>query len=245
MEIRVETYIEIGEKYYKVFNEFLNTEMNAESMENIQNFLNFCSISLPAFEKFEGSCKVALDSLNVYKNTNDIMLKSLKGLESSLQKVTNILNLQIPERESMSNPFEILLTWARGEILDTKAMIEAVQKLLSLPERKAEYFKKLEKKKKDLDNLKQGKSDLKSIFSNKSKDDQKKSSKKTVEFYEFEVSGIETIQKTAVGKLMNYDLPEYKTNKIINLSKAMQLFAELMQSELGKVKFQSAFIRLN
>jgi len=44
---------------------------------------------------------------------------------------------------------------------------------------------------------------------------------------------------------MNYDLPEYKNNKIINLSKAVQLFAELMQSELGKIKFQSAFIRVN
>ena len=245
MEIRVETYIDIGEKYHKVFNEFLNTEMNAQSMDNIQNFLNFCSISLPAFEKFEGSCRVALDSLNVYKNTNDILLKSIKGLESNLQKVTNVLNLQIPERETMNNPFEILLTWVKGEILDTKAMIEAMQKLLSLPERKAEYVKKLDKKRKDLENLKQGKSDLKSIFSSKSKDDQKQSGKKTVEFYEFEVSGIDTIQKTAVGKLMNYDLPEYKNNKIINLSKAVQLFAELMQSELGKIKFQSAFIRVN
>lgn len=245
IEFRAENYLEVGERYYKIFNEFSSQDMSVEVRVNIENFLNFCSISLPAFEKFEKSCKVALDSLTVYKNTNDIMINGLKTVGTILQKVTNISSIHVPERENITNPFETLLYWIRGEILDTKAMIETVQKLLSLPERKAEYSKKLENKKKKLENLKQGKSDLRSIFSSKSKDDQKKSSKKTVEFYEYEVTGIETILKITAWKLVNYDLPDYKQNKINNLSIAVQLFAELMQSELGKIKHQIGFLRVN
>lgn len=244
IEFRAENYLEIGEKYNKIFREFLSSDMNAEVRTNIENFLNFCSISLPAFEKFEKSCKVALESLTVYKNTNDIMISGLKAVGTSLQKVSNIEGIRIPERETIINPFETLLYWIRGEILDTKAMIETVQKLLSLPERKAEYSKKLDKKKKKHENLKQGKSDLRSIFSSKSKDDQKKSSKETLESYEYEVSGIEVVIKISAGKLVNYDLPDYKQNKINNLSIAVQLFSELMQSELGKIKYQIGFLRV-
>lgn len=213
---------------------------DASTTENIHNFLNFCSISIPGFEKFEKACIVALDSLKAYQNSSDFMIEDFKKVVSVLPQITDIEEVKIPDRAEIVNPFEEFLFWIRGEILDTKAMIEAVQKLLSLPERRAEYMKKLEKKKKSYEHLKQGKSDFTDIFKNRSKTKQKK----TVEFYELEVQGLETIEKTCIGKLMNIDLPLFKHQKIQSLSSAVNTFSSLMQSELGKIKHQITYIRI-
>ena len=168
------------------------------------------------------------------------MIEDFKKVVAVLPEITDIEEVKIPDRAEIANPFEELLFWTRGEILDTKAMIEAVQRLLSIPERKQEYMKKLEKKKKSYDNLKQGKSDLKDIFKNRSKT----KSKKTLEFYELEVQGLETIEKTCIGKLMNIDLPLFKQQKIQSLSSSVSTFSSLMQSELGKMKHQLTYIRI-
>jgi hypothetical protein len=240
VEFRFETYIEIAEKYHKIFNKSITSTPDAQTTENIQNFLNFCSIFIPAFEKFEKICISAGNSLQVYQNSSDIFIDSLKTISAGLLEIIEIQEVKVPDRAEIINPFEELLFWARGEILDTRAMIEAIQKLLSLPDRKAEYSKQLEKKKKKYENLKQGKTDVKDAIFRNSKGKQKQN----LEFYELEAEGLKTIESISLGKLMNLDLPSFKELKTTSLSHAVKVFSGLMQSELGKIKHQSSFIRI-
>lgn len=69
--------------------------------------------------------------------------------------------------KEVSNPFRIMKLWARWEMLDISAIIEAIEIKSKLEGRKADRISSKESNKKDLEKLNNGKNTLTSMFMSK------------------------------------------------------------------------------
>ena len=241
-ELTFKNYIQIAEAYHKVFNEYYHMEKSFEEQVEFQNYLTFCSIALPAFEKFEKVCKATVDSYERINFSQGTLIVNLNAVNSFCSKNYGSKDMKINEREAICNSFLIMLDWARGEILDLKAMLEGLQKHLNFQKQIEYYQKKLEKRSQKLEQLKQGKKSISTIFSTKSSDNQKKVEKTKVEHLEFELKGIETIEIINSVRLLRSELPLFKKLKVQSLSALLKLFCESIHSEFDKYRKQTQTI---
>lgn len=235
-------YIQIAEIFHKAFNEFYFAEVHGNQAIEFQNYISFCSVALPAFEKFEKVCKATASCYEKINSSQNVLMQSLQQVNSFCTKNYSSKLVQVDEKEEMCNSFLLVLDWARGEILDLKAMLEGIQKQLGFA-KQYEYFReKLLQKQKGLEGLKQGKKSISSVFSTKSADVQQKTQKKSVESLEYDLKGLELIERINAERLLKIELPLFKQKKVQSLSSVLKLFGESIHTELEKYRNQTRIL---
>ncbi|CAG9315430.1 unnamed protein product [Blepharisma stoltei] len=218
-------YNEISENYQAVFREFLSQKVTDEDERNLEKLLSTFEDGLENLQKFENSCKISVDYFGIYDKELSGLIQGIKNVNKLYANGFGGREINVEIRDTYTNPFYILLDWARAEILDQQSIIEAIQK-------KSEFKKILDKAEGNFDSEKQklqkmhtGRKPISQIFSSKSKQDHIKNAESNHQYLEKELQSIAMINKIISLLLIRREIPRFKQQKASRYETMMRNFA--------------------
>lgn len=132
-------------------------------------------------------------------------------------------------KNGLDNPYTDLFEWLETEEIDNEAMIETIQSLNQLRETQEKLKGKLVSMENDLNTLKAGKSNIKSIFSFKSKAEDIQSLENSKQNLETNLDHLDKIILIATHNLNNH-ITNYKEKKLNEYYAHLKLFTQLQMS---------------
>lgn len=230
--------IEIAEEYKNIFSEFLFMRSTDDGNKIIQEALQTFSGALGIFENFEKTCKVHVDNFCLFETGMNSLVGGILEIMDFYSETYALEKVETQQREGFTNPYIILLNWARGQILDLQAVVDAVAKRNSIEKMKTIISEKYEKDLKILNKTRLGKKKILQIFSKKSKEDNVREQETLVQNLEIEIKAVELICTINTERLVQKDLPEFKRSKLQMHESMLRAYSQAMSSEFDQLNEQ-------
>lgn len=205
------SYSQLAQVYRTNFFEFSNYLAKEENQKQLEDANRKFLAGLFDLENFEGKCKMTVDYFGYYE-------KELLGLITDMKNVNKFYladsrEINILPRETKENPYETVLDWVRTEILDIRAIIEAIGKISECQNSKRKLEEKIDSERRSLLKLQMGKKGLLQMMSKKPKEHYIDRSSKEVSKIDEELQSLDKIINIITGKLLNHDIPSFKEGK--------------------------------
>lgn len=194
------------------------------------------------FIESEKIFKQALDSLNSLISQVSTLVDVFDVYESDLIEFMTDLNdlgtaftgkiMDKPARDTFFNPYVIILDWANAEVLDLEAICEAIENRKRFESVVVGIEKNLESAKKSLIKIQSGKKSLSNLFKRDSKEDREAKGQSEIENLEKNLSDARLCFKVMSLRLVNKEIPMFKTAKFETYKHIMKVFASASIQEL-------------
>ena len=210
----------------KLFPDHSVFQISQECESQIEDACQYFKSGLEALEKFEGICKENLENYNGLKDEVKNLLLGVKDVSGFYSEKYGGTQVEAPERELTQNPYEELLSWTRADILDLRAIIEAINKRGELIKIKAKAEERLEEERAKLLKIQSGKKSIGQMLSKKSKEDHILKSEGDIRHVEEEIESLAIILSVASARMINEVISEFKESKTSTFELIMQSFTE-------------------
>lgn len=224
--LKPQTYEEILRKYSASFLDYDENFDTQAGKEKQNKFLEALKALLPKVRTFRDIVKNCRDKFQPLQKNVALTLNLLELYErESLTEYTNkdeskliLCNMQNPKmqsdvlqvKENLLNPYEKLYELINGDMLDIEAMIEALQSLKGLQDTYDKITSNYNATSNQLSEIQAGKSNFKSIFSFKSKEQDISSLTQEKEKLQKDLNNLEQIIKMATHH-MDIEMRLFKT----------------------------------
>jgi sorting nexin-1/2 len=203
-------YIKMCDDFQKAFPDTIYFNISSEDEEEIKSSLEYFKYALESFEAFEVHCKNNVEIFYVYENNMDELMTSIKDMNDFYIEYYGSKGFEISKKDHFTNPYLILLDWSRAEILDLKAIIEAINQREKFVKIRKNAFKKYESDLKAMSEFKTGKRKLSLMISPRSKE----KSDAVLDPFEKELTAIDLIYKIMTSQLIHKEFVIFKQYKI-------------------------------
>ena len=233
-------------------------EIAANYTNHFTNYVNPGSDPMPKLEEEEKFFVEMCEKLKVAKD----LAKRTAELYSSFQSTYNTLSTRFEwleseympaclgrdyrplfkaaPRSTFPNPYSHLYDWLKCEVLDCRAVVEAVSKVREMGNIRKKDSTRLESVKGDLGKLQEGKTVLSQVFTFKSRTSGIAALEKEIERVRGrqltdETQSLGVIMRIASVRLLEYELPRVKEAKEAVYQSAMSQFASSSAHEFQEV----------
>lgn len=199
-------------------NDFEIKEEYSQKLELAVKNFNAGLDSLGAFKKIVSKTCAAMDSFQ----------EGFIGLVVGTKQVAEVYkckNFEVKPRLMFTNPYWCLQDWAASEVLDTEAMLEAINRLENYNTIFANLQRKLDEETKELNALKEGKKKLITIFKIKNHEEVLKEKEAELEAIEKDISAVTSIRKIFNNVMLEDDIYKFVSNKNHLYEKILKNFA--------------------
>lgn len=185
------------------------------ALPKIRNFRELIKSSKERFQKTQESNTATINLLSVYEKET---IKDYAGGDEGKLIFFNISNNSISEKiqkvqENIVNPYDKLYDDITGDMLDTEAMIEALVSLDGLKESYDKLTKNYNSTTGSLTELQAGKSNIKSVFSFKSREEDINGLVAEKDRLESELNALEQVIKVATYN-MEKEITKFKGDSL-------------------------------
>ena len=224
---------EISKDFILAFSDFSYVKVSVADDEEIMKSLEYFQYALRSFETFEMICKINAEFFYNYENGIEDLMSNLRTINDFYKEYYESKGFEIEKRECFTNPYLILLDWSRAEILDLKAILEAIDKRSKIIKLKKQMKGKFEIEHKKLSTLK-SKGKLSSLTSPKSGNSQET----IVENIEKELKALETIYKISTCQLIHKEFLVFKQQKVHKHEVILRTFSSASVEEFRSIANQ-------
>lgn len=235
-------YIEIANCLQNEFMEFSLYQLSEEVNRQIEESSKLFKAGIDTLEKFEEVCKLNVEYYASFDTELLGLMQGLKNINGFYQQNYNAKEINIPIRDSHSNPYQILLDWARTELLDLQAIIDAIQKKFEFDKIRESAEAKLDEDKNSLGKMHSGKKSLSQRLSGKPKEHHISKRETAIQELELEIKSILTISKIITARLIHKEIPIFKESKLALYEVIMRTFTTSTIQELESLISQGKVI---
>lgn len=149
--------------YESVFSEYHRSDLTLEMIEQITVYEKLIKSSMNSIKSFRKLAKNVTGIMSNFIESVDLIQDKLVEIEESYisgmrEDEENILNKE--RTETQAHVYSALIQWAKLEILDLEAMLEAIAEKQTLDNSKSKFDARLLKLQKKFTKIQQGKSKL-------------------------------------------------------------------------------------
>ena len=234
LDFSPKTNFQIAKDFQIVFSEFLSTQTTKTEENEILSSLEYFNNALASFEALKTLCNENVEAFNDYGSGMEDLVISLKEINEFYSEFYESKTFDIKKKNSFINPFMILLDWTQAEILDLKAIIEAIESRENIIKLLKKVSKRYENEARVLNELKNGKKNKFSLVSNKNLTEQQQ----TVENLQNEKNSLETIQKISTCQLVYKEIFMFKQKKVHKDEVILRTFASAGIEEFNSLMSQ-------
>ena len=229
---------EIFERYQGMFPINNSETINELAIMDSEMYLKH---SLNKLETFEILCKKNAISYENYIHSLEGSINGLSGINESYKKYGNEIR-GLPRRSNFSNQFNIILEWARAEMLDFQAYIDIISIRNEFIKICDKLNEKIEKERKNLAKIQSGKKTLSQILTKKSSDNHMTDIEGSIQEVTKEQEITMKIVEIITFRLVNIYLPGFRQDNIKNFSRILTEFISMHIQEIESLSRQSAEI---
>mmetsp|Transcript_3613 Transcript_3613/g.7764 ORF Transcript_3613/g.7764 Transcript_3613/m.7764 type:complete len:274 (-) Transcript_3613:36-857(-) len=229
---------DICKTYEKLFAEF-NTETSAELILAIDNAFNFGIKHIEVLQKLKKTIKGIVESFGTFSMNYWTMLDNMQDFESTCvseyfgREYSPILNHL--KREAFINPFEVLLGGVRQEIMDMRALLEAISSRSTLKGILDKLHAKLETNRRNIIKLQSGKKTLKAYFTTKPSSQIAQELETSVKQTEEEIYKLEAILRIITVRMAKAEIPLFNESRLHKYQRMMRFFAKSGIQEFDEI----------
>ena len=202
--------------------------VNSAHIDTIQNFstsLEDCARRVKSFKKL---CKKSVFSF--YRSES-----SLNSLTTSLSTLCQYF---YPNKESLklfqiksTNPYKILLDWARREQVEIESFLESIEKKTYLESILARSHARRLKQQQELESFQSGKKSLMHRLTKKNDEETGKELESNVASSDKEIQALQEIIRLATDILINYQIPTFQAKEAEKLESVIRCYAGVVVGE--------------
>ncbi|OMJ95093.1 hypothetical protein SteCoe_1633 [Stentor coeruleus] len=220
--------IKTAEGIFKTFPRFLRNEIPENVDEKFIEAENIFKVALQALIEFQDQCRLCVESFDSFEVDLIAFIAEFREIGTVFTAKTS----EAGNRESFFNPYVILLDWVFAEILDVESLIEAIETRYKYHLVVASLENKLESHKKSLTKIQSGKKTFSQYFSKKSKEDIEQKTQSEIEILEKNIQVSKDCHKIMSLRLLNKEIPMFKTAKLETYKHIMKVFSTASIQEL-------------
>jgi hypothetical protein len=210
---------------------FSHTESFVVSNNNVDFLNSFCDVleeSLKQVKKMKKLCKKAVLTFYRYEG-------SLAALTTSLSSTCQYFH---PNREPLilfqakaTNPYKVLLDWARREVVEIESVLESIEKKSYLESILAKSHARRLKQQQELESFQSGK---KSLMQRLKKNDEEtgKELEMQVASSDKEIQALQEIIRLATDLLVNFQLPSFRQKEAEKFERTIRCYSGVVIRDL-------------
>lgn len=225
-DLRDSSYIQIAQTLINKFNLYYEFQLAQEHESQLEDACQYFKTGLEALEKFERVCKENYDNYHELKGDVKNLMLGVKEISIFYSEKYGGKPVDILETDGPGNPYEELLYWTQEDILDLRAMIDALNTRQVVIRVKARINEKLESEKAKLAKMQSGKKSFGQLFSKKSKEDQAQAVENDIKRSEEEIESCNSIIKIVTACLIKEDINCFKRSKSELFEEKMKKFID-------------------
>jgi hypothetical protein len=236
-DFKQKSYEEMTGEFINAFSDFSYVKVTAMDDEEILKTLEYFQYALKSFETFELICKINAEFFYNYENGIEDLMSNIRGLNEFYKEYYESKGFEVEKRECFTNPYLILLDWCRAEILDLKAILEAIERRGKIIKLKKQLKGKFETEHKKLASMK-----------SKGKLPQAKPGKDQeaiVENIEKELKALDVIYKISTCQLIHKEFLVFKQQKIHKHEVILRTFSSASVEEFRSIASQVVELESN
>lgn len=226
-------YMDIAADFIVAFHELNDMKIGPNDEEEVMRSLEYFNYALACFEAFEAICKQNVEVFYEFEDSMEGLMGSMKEINEFYTEYYDSKGYEVQQKEYFTNPYLILLDWCRAEILDLKAIVEAIEKRGKFLQRKKKNLQKLDNEMKSLASIKSGKK-KKSLFSPRGEKEQQD----VVEKMENETKAMGTIFRISTLQLVHKDFLVFKQYKVHKHEVILRTFSSASVEEFRSLASQ-------
>lgn len=234
-EVKIPTLPEIATIYQELFAEYTYFQPSLQQKNELRELLIEFQEILTILCKVKRKAKNSSFAFGKYE-------ESISGLMNGLKTITPLVlsnkNLNIIPKENYVNPYLSIREWLRADILDVEAMIEAINRSITLEEDIRNIEVKIEKKKKSLESVQSGKKSISQRLFNKTQESIVSDEEKSIEEFELIKDAMEKILTITIGKMLQCDIPKFKQQKVYKICVTMRNYSLCTVQEYQEIAEQ-------
>lgn len=217
-----------AENIVKTFPRFLRDEIPENIDERFTEADAIFKVALQALIEFQDQCRLCVESFDSFEVDLIAFIAEFREIGTVFTAKTS----DAGNRESFFNPYVILLDWVFAEILDIESLIEAIEARHKYNLVVTSLENKLESHKKSLTKIQSGKKSFSQLFSKKSKEDIEQKTQSDIETLEKSIHISKDCHKIMSLRLLNKEIPMFKTAKLETYKHIMKVFSTASIQEL-------------
>ena len=230
---------EICEIYQKEFTEFVGREVSPDIISGLNVYQQFFRGVLENLREFK---KVAKTASNYYSAFNENYTRLADCFSVFEENCLSEYNASIKRPVFLKwssplpmNPYQVIYDWLKMEILDVKAILEAMARRDELEAVRERMEGKVNGDNADLSKLQSGKSTVSGFFSRRPKEAQISSLQAVIAQGEEDLKNLGEAVSITTLRLYSYEIPRFKELKASKYEMVMKSFATLAVAEYEEV----------
>ncbi|CAG9315762.1 unnamed protein product [Blepharisma stoltei] len=235
-EFRRISLIQLSQTYLSVFAD--SPRVTPEEIATIDESYNYFKKALYEMELVFAACLRSLETFAEYEEHLTPLMNGLKDV-NSLYVLLGCKEFRVLTREIYTNPYFMLLDYLKSEIMDLKAIIEAIHKKKAYDRITTKAEERLENERKKLQKIQQGNKSLAMIITNKPKDAVVEKLSSDIAELENELQAIYSITRIISSQLFSHEIPRFKKEKIYRFETVMRTFLSANIQELESLIAQT------
>ena len=234
-DIKIPSWVDISKVFQNTFCEFTYFQPDLQQKSEIREFLKEFQEVLAILCKVKHLAKLSFLAFAKYE-------ECIGGLMNGIKAVTPMFltnkNININSKENYVNPYTSVREWLRADILDVEAMIEAINREILMEEDIASMETNLEKKKKGLESIQGGKKSISDRIFSKTPEARLAEEERKIEELESSREALSRINSICIGKLLQFDIPKFKQQKIYKICITMRDYSKTTVQEYQEIAEQ-------
>jgi hypothetical protein len=236
--LQIPSASEISRIYEDLFSEF-NYEASSDQLVMIENTQSFCLRHAEVLKRAKKSIKLIVEAFGHFSKDYWTMLDNLQDFETTCVSEyfgrTYSALLNHTKRKAYINPFEVLLSGARQELLDIESLIEAISTRSTIVSSLDRLYGKLESSRKSLAKLQAGKKTFKALFTSKPSVQMIAETEAAITQTEEEVYKVEALLRLITARMGKAEIPQFNENRLGKYKRMIQFFARSGIQEFDEV----------
>ena len=227
------SFIQMAEsmkKNLEVSENFQGTESHSEV---VKSFYGLLEDGLRRVKALKKTCKKNV--LSFYRYEDGLAHLSLGIGQVSQHFFQNIGVLEVLQKKA-SNPYKVLLDWARREAVEIEAKLESIDKKEYLESVLAKSQARLSKQQQELESFQGGKRGLMQKLRKKNDEEAGKELEGHVASTESEILALKKIISISVDRLINYLIPMFRDKEIEKFEGTIRCYAGVVVDEYNEFK---------
>jgi hypothetical protein len=223
-------YVQIGQKYSKVFENYWNFKTSPEAEKDILTSADFFNQGKAIIEKLEKAAEECFMIFKGFEKKSAEIVSDIQELTKMYEKLELYLNPQDPHED----PYVEIRTWCRNNLLEVKGICECVHRRAEIEKVKKSLIGKIEDEKKSIQKRQAGKKKLVQYLNKKSNEYYISQSEANIQQFEACIAAIDIIINISAAIFLQEEVPSFKQKKTNTLHIVMEIFEEIGDKEIGK-----------
>ncbi|CAG9326943.1 unnamed protein product [Blepharisma stoltei] len=230
-EIKIPSTIEIANTFHNEFTEYLLYQESPDDDKKVEEAEIMFRNGIEAIENFEEICKRNVESYNGYDNGLLMLTQGLRDMNCLYRENYKAKYIDFKVKESHENPYQILLDWARTEVMDLRSILEAIEQKKSYDRLEDKFKEKLEEDNNQLENMQQGRKSLMQKLTKKPIEHYIAKRERIIKDMTEEINGLSKIKKIITSRLVHKEIPKFRESKIHQHDIVIKAFARCTVQE--------------